>query len=783
MVIATVAPLGSADDTTRAWALAAVAGAAPSERVVLLTVAPEDLRGGSCERALPGVLDRGHARAALVLEPADGLCGIKEGKGGAPVVALPLDDLRLRGTTVVGFEATSARSLGALGISSSPWVVPRAARSVPAVALRDLESGAVPASVLADRVALVAVGAAAHLPLTAAPGEAPPPAALAPGDSAAATLGGLLEGGGRDVAPVWAAPLYVLAAGALIRLASRRGQAMAAAAFAVLVAALVFGQALLAARLTESLLPSASALLGLLFAFAGIVGTRAVRKAFAVGSAAEALERGALHRMQSVHTLPDADFWLRVARLAGQSHPCDAVLVADLPSGEWDLRFWNDRQGGELLVAERRRDVRRAPFSNEEGVPKLQVIQGFLAREDVPVVGLPLIASGDVEGYVFLCGASAESAFTRDPERTERLARELALLARRRRLARRFEAEGRPLEAAGNLLDSAQVALGDLRLLGAALRGAPVELLVADAFGDVRFVSQELAAWLKGRELTVPPEGPGGALVPGDLALGDVLAAAKGAIGEGRAGGKAAAQMLARVMEREEGLDIPVGGPEPGVLHVRVIRQEADGVSWIGGYVATLSRMEQSALASANVRTLGARESVDPLCAFALGELVTETVTASARSTGRTLKLEPIRGPVHALGHRGELAQALEAFLVDMSSRALPGHQPAISVRETPQGAQLSILDVGFGLGLPESALERVLIAPNAAPAGLESLGRLILAAEDSHGQAELRTNDGWGITLVVTLLRGHPRLSAAAPEAGRISTTPNVIALGRKQG
>jgi len=145
MVIATVAPLGSADDITRAWALAAVAGAAPSERVVLLTVAPEDLRGGSCERALPGVLDRGHARAALVLEPADGLCGIKEGKGGAPVVALPLDDLRLRGTTVVGFEATSARSLGALGISSSPWVVPRAARSVPAVALRDLESGAVPA--------------------------------------------------------------------------------------------------------------------------------------------------------------------------------------------------------------------------------------------------------------------------------------------------------------------------------------------------------------------------------------------------------------------------------------------------------------------------------------------------------------------------------------------------------------------------------------------------------------------------------------------------------------
>jgi hypothetical protein len=83
---------------------------------------------------------------------------------------------------------------------------------------------------------------------------------------------------------------------------------------------------------------------------------------------------------------------------------------------------------------------------------------------------------------------------------------------------------------------------------------------------------------------------------------------------------------------------------------------------------------------------------------------------------------------------------------------------------------------------LPESALERVLVAPTAAPAGLESLGRLVLAAEDSHGQAEIRTNDGWGITLVITLLRAHPRLRVEAPETGRAST-PNVIALGRKQG
>lgn len=59
-------------------------------------------------------------------------------------------------------------------------------------------------------------------------------------------------------------------------------------------------------------------------------------------------------------------------------------------------------------------------------------------------------------------------------------------------------------------------------------------------------------------------------------------------------------------------------------------------------------------------------------------------------------------------------------------------------------------------------------MAPGAAPAGLEPLGRLILAVEDSHGQAELKTNDGWGITLTITLLRAHPRVGHPAHEGAR---------------
>ncbi|WP_437795544.1 hypothetical protein [Sorangium sp. So ce693] len=47
----------------------------------------------------------------------------------------------------------------------------------------------------------------------------------------------------------------------------------------------------------------------------------------------------------------------------------------------------------------------------------------------------------------------------------------------------------------------------------------------------------------------------------------------------------------------------------------------------------------------------------------------------------------------------------LEAFLTDVAGRELPGHGPVASVREAPRGVQLSILDVGCGLRLPESAL------------------------------------------------------------------------------
>ncbi|MGK4001770.1 hypothetical protein WMF31_04030 [Sorangium sp. So ce1036] len=778
-LLAAVTPFERFDYIARGLTASALADGAPSTQVLLVTAAPDALRDGLCARSLPGLLERGRARGALLVPPADAFCG--DGAAAAvPVARMPPALLRLSAGEVVGFASPAgdarAADLGALGVTAAPWVLKKAPQSVPAVSLSALAEGQVPATTLEGRVAVVGVGAGGVAPQEVAT------SALPPAKGVAAVLGGLLDGGRRASAPTWVASAFVLLAGGFVWLARRRyGSVVATTAVFLATFALALGQSLLAARAEASLLPLPSTLFGLAVAFAGVMITRGLGVQRAVGRAAELLQRAALFRMQGVHALPDEEFWPRMARLAQQAHPADLVLIAELPPGSFHLRFWNDQANGESLVAERRHDVRRPPYSSEQGVPAIRVARRFLSRQDMPAVVVPLIAFGEIEGYVFFCGAVAESTFAREPERAENVGRELALLLRRKRLARTAE-RGGGLPAAGeakgshepadHLVEGARVALDDLQVFGSMLRSAPVGLLYADAFGDVRFVAPEFARWLRAREVAVPPESASAALPPGSLTLGDVL---------GATATDSAAVSLSSVMASDGGIELSVAAPEPAVLSLRPLRRESDGSSWIAGYVAALIPAKPAASPSANVRPLAARDATDPLCAFQLADLVTDAVASAARATGRAVRLEPIRGATHALGHRGELAQALEGFLTDVASRGLPGHGPVVSVREASQGVQISILDVGFGLGLPESALQRVLTAPGAAPAGLEPLGRLILAVEDSHGHAELRTNDGWGITLTVTLLRAHPRVATAVQESGKpAAPQQNVIAIGR---
>ncbi|HYO97130.1 MAG TPA: hypothetical protein VER33_21615, partial [Polyangiaceae bacterium] len=69
----------------------------------------------------------------------------------------------------------------------------------------------------------------------------------------------------------------------------------------------------------------------------------------------------------------------------------------------------------------------------------------------------------------------------------------------------------------------------------------------------------------------------------------------------------------------------------------------------------------------------------------------------------------------------------------------------------------LSVMDLQ--LGLPSVALERAVKAPTEAPDGLDALGQLVVAVEDSLGRVGLKGEDGWGATLSAALVRARPKL------------------------
>ena len=82
-------------------------------------------------------------------------------------------------------------------------------------------------------------------------------------------------------------------------------------------------------------------------------------------------------------------------------------------------------------------------------------------------------------------------------------------------------------------------------------------------------------------------------------------------------------------------------------------------------------------------------------------------------------------------------------------------------------------------LGVPAGALERVMNAPHHPPAGLEALGRLILAVEESHGSMRLVSGRGWGSRLILRLHRarsvvmvGHSRYPSAVAVSEGLTRT-----------
>lgn len=736
--------------------------AAP-ERVVAVLVKPERVRGVACGDALSTLLKKGDADLGLLLPPLDGLCPSRDQ---SRLMGLSSHTVRRDSSGhVVGFEpdAGSRSTLRRLGIEGARWVAPRPSQAVPTVGLSDLEAGRMPVSMLRSRVVVAGLDEP-----SGALADVETPLAL----QVAGAISAALEDRPHREAPRLLGFLTGLCLLGLIALRRRRPNLRFMPPWlnwTVLGMTLGAGTAGIFGFGYLLPLPSLAVVLVLFWAITALPTAHAARRARLGASQllsdASELGSGAGHR------LPDDEFWTRMTRRAEQTHPADGVLVAELPPFEWRLKVWPNGDLNESIIRERRRDVRRTPFIDESGRRRTKIVDGFLVMNGIPAVLSPLEAAGEIEGYLLLIGKAAAHAFVERPQATEQLSRELALLIRHRRLERRRADDWRraagmlvehPEKWSETLIENVRTASGSLDLFMELFRSAPVGLLYADSFGDVRLIGQRFVERLTSFGLDLPESDASQTLPPGALPLSRVLATMAS-----RAG--ASPISLSDLRAEERSLEIDVGGGEAVTFAVR--RIESGGEP--GGFVATLAstfRAVEKRVPDSTPARLPERG--DPLTVFSLAEVVSDCVEAIARDAQVRLRFQTPRAPGHVIAHRQDLTQAFTAFLIDVARSQPAGAGPVITMKERRQWVELTVIDLK--LGVPEVAMQRTVLAPSVPPPGLEPLAGFVRAIEESHGQVRVAGEQSWGVKLTVSLLRARPRVQPSAlGQIIRISEIP----------
>ncbi len=740
-----------ADREAYSAALRGSRSSAPTTSVAVLTLSQATLRGGSCSAELLRTLSRSQPKGVVLLPLARELCGLGAAAELGPVRPIDLGSLRLDGAgRPVGIACSTPACFSELGIPHAmDWTSADDPASVPKLSLEDMSSGRLPSDVAHGRIVVVAMAAAAE-------GDA--------AQAVAATLAGALDGRVYGLAWSWLSGFLVALGALVIGLGERRRRLVGALLGAA--AGLVVGScAFLVLLRFQLLFPIASFSISLLASVGLASLPRALLARSAVRRASELIERATLIRSQTVDSVPDAEFWARIGALAVQAHPADEVLVAEVPAHHWHLKFWDNGNIGEGAISERRRDIRRTPYVNDQGVPMIRVVRNYLVMKDVPVLVVPLMFVGEIEGYVFLCGVAAERAFAEQPDLAARLSKDLALLLRRRRLGSPDEGAWRrsagvrdPADRATALIEGARIALDDLKLFATMVREAPVGLLYADSFGDVRMMGKAFSRWLPSFGVQVPAAAADGLLPPGTLPVSVVLAAFAEAAG-------ARTPPLASVADAPDGVTMRLRAPEkdggaPSAnlkLTVRALFSSAESTPSIEGYIAALIENEPGSAEITDISDAASTKSNPGLSIFSLSDLVSEVTAAASRRTGRPVRFEPPRTRAHVAGQRARLARALEEFLVDACARLGADRGPVVRIQERHNTITLSVMDLQ--LGLPSGALQRAVDAPSEAPDGLDALGQLVVAVEDSLGRVGLKGEDGWGATLTAGLVRARPRL------------------------
>jgi hypothetical protein len=744
-----VAPLRSWDEAYVTSTLRLLGSSEPPKSVIVVALDAARLRDADCSVHVAKAETSGKPKAVLFIPPTDSLCPAPKGHRWH---TLDLSAVRLtRDGDVIGFEAdASGQALRKIGVEGAEWVSPFAWRSVPSVNLSDLVSGRLESEVLNGRVVVMALEHAAGARSTRPPLSAGVAAALA---------AALEHGAWRVLSRRWLVGLvlcFCLLWYALGRWQSKRipPSAMRAGlgvSYCALLLASVLG--------AVPLISAPSVLVGLAGYFALSKLPRFIAERRAARGTRELLSRARDADAGAPHALPAHLFWERLAKRVARAHPADGVLVAELPPFSWRLFVHPHGDLTEAVIRERRRDIRRWPYVDEHGKRNVNVTADFVVT-NVPTVLVPMETAGEVEGYLFLIGQSAENAYIARSELTLQLAEEAAILIRQRRLEQqRAEQWRRPagvlVEApdarSQDLLMGARAAFDRLQLYGEVLDSTSIGLMYADAFGDVRVLNKPFRKYLSHLALEAPQASAQGMLPGGALPLPSLLErVAEAARGD--------CPTLDEITDREQSFEISLMGAseQRGQLVFRIARLEN---SEHGGFVASLVEMQESS-AEAGGQVNRIQEAPDPLTVFSLSQLLVDLVDDVKRRTSGRISLQTPRVMAHVFGHKRELLQALEEFLVDAMQNAGKHEGPTLVVKERQYRVELSVLDLR--LGVPVAALRRTLMAPSEPPPGLDAMGGFARAVENSHGTVALRTEDGWGARLSVSLVRARPRLEPA---------------------
>ena len=776
VAVAVIAPLSSLDESLHATLLRMAGQSEPPRSTAVLSVSPAEVRGGQCSSALADIAERGNVRALLLLTPTDELCAGHELEDSEKSVSTFSDSLVRMDSLgrVLGFRGTTTnRVILGLGFVEREWVAPRAWEGVPRVRLEELTKGLIEPSVLADRIVFVALEDGHD-------GGGDQQTELGPRSSqiAAAAGAGIEDRSRRAAGTLAGAVVALLFSLILVAVNRKRADSSVLRAIPFVALSMVIGMSLAGAMGFGSLLPIPTLLLSTSLCGGILALPRIVARRRADESAGKLLKKAAELRSQALHTLPGDVFWERLARRAAQAHPADDVLLAELAPYSWRLKVWANGQLNEGVIRERRRDIRRTPYSTEQGVPVTSVVHDYLVMKDVPTVMVPLVADGDVEGYMILIGSRAEKAFLERPSMAQQLSGDLAQLIRQRRLTRLRNddwkrAGGMLVQGVGgqteSLLEGARAAVEELHLFNTLMKNAPVGLLYADSFGDVRILGQRFLEWLPALGVNASAAGTGGAVPPGVLTLAQIMDAfAK----EGGMGQTSLSDI------GDGGLVLEVDAPTAEDVPSRTLKfsirrlDKAAERDRAPGFVASLVVFDR-ALSGDPDNVAQFPQRGDPLVVFSLAELLTDVVKSAARRSDGSVRLQTPREHAHVVAHKGELASCLEEFLVEAARHDTSEGGPVITVRERRHRVELTILDLR--LGVPSAALKRALLAPSQPPAGLEVFGTLVRGFENSHGLVEIRSEEGWGVKLTASLVRARPQVqdaTAGVVDIGKAKST-----------